>query len=115
MTDKEHICAYKYCLHYGQKVKTSESVVVSKKYYHWDCAGLKNEIQDCINTYMSYIDDKTQYPIVVKIINNLVFKNKVPVEFVRKKIESSRIYYSNKPVYVLYGIRKMFWEKEFRL
>ena len=114
--EREYVCAYgKNCLHHGEKVKASESVVISNKHYHWDCAGMKQEISDCVNTYMSYIDDKTQFPIVCRIINTLVFKNKVPVEFVKRSIKSSKLYYSSKPVQVLYGIRKMFWEKEFRM
>ena len=114
MTDKEYICAYKYCLHHGQKVKSSESVVINKRHYHWDCAGIKQEIQDCVATYMSCKEDKTQYPMVVKIINLLVFKNQVPIDFIKKKIESSKLYYSEKPVPVLYGLRKLFWEKEIK-
>ena len=61
---------------------------------------------------MDCIEDKTQYPIVTRIINTLVFKNQVPTEYILKKIKMSKLYYSDKPVYVLYGIRKMFWEKE---
>lgn len=41
--EKEYICAYKYCLHHGEKVKSSEAVILSKKHYHWDCAGMKQE------------------------------------------------------------------------
>ena len=52
MADKEYVCAYKHCLHHGERVKSSESVVINKKHYHWDCAGMKQEIQDCVNTYM---------------------------------------------------------------
>ena len=32
--EREYVCAYKYCLHHGQKVKASESVVINKKHYH---------------------------------------------------------------------------------
>lgn len=112
--DKEYVCAYKHCLHHGSKVKASESVVLNNKHYHWDCAAMKQEIQDCVNTYMECIEDKTQYPIVVKAINTLVFKNNVPIDFIKKRIEASKTYYSGKPVYVLYGIRKLFYEKEFK-
>lgn len=111
MAEKEYVCAYKYCLHHGEKVKASESVVINKKHYHWDCAGIKQEIQDCVNSYMECIEDKTQYPIAVRTINTLVFKNDVPIEFIRKRIESSQKYYSDKPVQILYGLRKLFWEK----
>ena len=114
MTDKEYVCTYKFCLHHGQKVKASESVVINKKHYHWDCAAIKQEIKDCADLYIEYIDDKTQYPVVMRIINTLVFKNRVPVEFIMKNIKSSKNYYSNKPVQILYGLRKLFWEKEFK-
>lgn len=114
MADKEYVCAYnKYCLHHGEKVKASEAVVINNKHYHWDCAAMKQEIKDCVDAYMECIEDKTQYPIVVRTINTLVFKNEVPTDFILKKIKASKSYYANKPVYVLYGLRKLFWEKEF--
>lgn len=112
MADKEYVCAYKHCLHHGDKVKSSESVVINKKHYHWDCAAIKNEIKDCADLYIGYVDDKSQYPTSIKIITTLVFKYRVPIEFIKKKIKSSSTYYSNKPVYILYGLRKMFWENE---
>lgn len=113
--DKEYVCAYgKHCLHNGEKVKASEAVVLGNKRYHMDCAVMKQEIQDCANTYIGYVEDKTQYPMVLKIINTLVFSHHVPIDYIKKKIESSKLYYSNKPAYVLYGIRKMFWENEFK-
>lgn len=112
--EKEYICSYKYCLHNGEKVKASESVTIGKKHYHWDCAGMKQEIKDCVDTYMECINDKTQFPAACKIINMMVFKNKIPVEFIKENIKTSKLYYSQKPVYVLYGIRKLFYEKELR-
>lgn len=113
--EKEYVCGYgKYCLHHGEKVKASESVAVGKKHYHWDCAGMKQEIRDCVDTYMEYIEDKTQFPIAYRAINTMVFNNKVPIDFIKKNIESSRTYYSQKPVQILYGIRKLFYEKEFK-
>lgn len=115
MPEKEYVCAYPHCLHHGEKVLASESVVIGKKHYHWDCAALKQEIQDCANTYIKYTEDKTQYPTVMRILNTMVFKNKVPIEFIKRKIESSKTYYKKRPVYALYGIRKIFWEKEMNL
>lgn len=111
MTDKEYICPYKYCLHHGEKVKSSEAVVINKKHYHWDCAAIKQEIQDCVNSYMECIDDKTQFPIATRAINTLVFKYKVPVGFIRDNIRRSKEYYSDKPVQILYGLKKLFWER----
>lgn len=114
MTDKEYVCAYKYCLHNGCKVKSSESVVINKKHYHWDCATIKQEIKECTDAYMECIEDKIQYPAATRIINNLVFKSKVPVEFILRNIKSSKLYYADKPVQILYGLRKLFWEKEYK-
>lgn len=114
MADKEYVCGYNHCLHHGEKVKASESVVVGKKHYHWDCAETKQKIKECVDLYMENIEDKTQYPTVVKVINTLVFKNMIPIDFILKKLTTSQKYYSDKPIYVLYGIRKLFWEKEFK-
>ena len=76
---------------------------------------MKQEIADCVNTYMNYIEDKTKYPIAYRAINTMVFKNRVPIEYIKKNIESSKLYYSQKPVQVLYGIRKLFYEQEFKV
>lgn len=114
MTDKEYVCAYKYCLHHGEKVKASEAVVINKKHYHWDCAASKQEVKDCVDAYMECVKDKTQYPIAVRTINTLVFNNGIPIEFIMKNIKSHKIYYSEKPIRILYGLRKLFWEKEFK-
>ena len=57
MPDKEYVCAYKHCLHHGQKVKSSESVIVGNKHYHWDCAATKQEIEEIRNVYYERIDE----------------------------------------------------------
>lgn len=113
MKEKEFVCGYNHCLHSGEKVKESEAVMVGKKRYHMDCAELKQKIDECVNLYMENIEDKTQYPMAVRIINSLVFNNGIPVDYVLKKINSSGTYYKDKPAYVLYGIRKIFYKTEF--
>ena len=113
--DKEYTCAYKYCLHHGQKVKSSESVVISKKHYHWDCALKRQEIKDCVDLYMSYREDQSQYPMATRIINTIIYKSNVPVDFVMRQIESGKKYYVDRPPQALYGIRKIFWEREFKV
>lgn len=114
MTDKEYVCAYKHCLHHGEKVKASESVVINKKHYHWDCAASKQEVKDCVDAYMECVKDKTQYPVAIRTINTLVFKNGIPIEFIMQNIKSHKNYYSEKPIQILYGLRKLFWEKTFK-
>ena len=65
--EKSFKCAYKHCLHHGENVNPSESVVISNKHYHWDCAVIKNEIKECVDLYMECIEDKTQFPIAVRL------------------------------------------------
>ena len=113
MVSKQYICGYKYCLHNGEKVSSDGSVLIGNRRYHKDCAEIKRRIIECAELYMSCIEDKTQYPTVLKIINTLTFKNRVPIEYTYRSIANSKLYYSDKPVYVLYGIRKKFWTQEF--
>lgn len=115
LADREYVCGYPKCLHHGDKVRESEAVVIGKKHYHWDCAAMKKDIKDCVDSYIGLTGDNSQFPIVTRIINTLVFKNKVPVEFIKKNIDLSSTYYLNKPVYILYGLRKLFWEIEFNM
>ena len=86
--------------------------MINKKHYHWECAAKKQEIKECADLYIECIEDKSQYPAATRIINTLVFKSKVPVEFILENIKSSKLYYTDKPVQILYGLRKLFWEKE---
>ena len=109
MAEKMYVCGYKHCLHSGEKVSDSESVVIGKRHYHTDCARLRADIKECAELYMEKIEDKTIYPAAVKIISNLIFSSRVPVEYIKNSIKKSQLYYSSKPVMVLYGIRKMFY------
>lgn len=83
MPDKEYVCAYKYCLHHGEKVKASESVVIKKKHYHWDCAATKQEIEELRRTYFERIDKDASFPILSKILNDLVFKYDLEIDYIR--------------------------------
>ena len=109
MTEKLYVCGYKHCLHPGEKVSDNESAIIGKRHYHSDCAKLRKDIKECADLYMEKIEDKSRYPAAVKIISNMIFSSRVPVEYIKKSINSSKLYYSQKPVVVLYGIRKMFY------
>lgn len=111
MPDKEYVCAYKYCLHPGEKVKASESVDVGRRHYHWDCAATRQQIEECVALYASYIEDKTQCPIARRAINSLVFKYKIPIEYVLNNISKSQRFYAGKPAHVLYGMKKLYYEE----
>jgi hypothetical protein len=122
--EKEYVCAcstgtHNYCLHGGGKVKASEAVMDGKKYYHLDCLMTKKAVNDCFNSYMECvgkdsIDCKKICPIVKSILNYLVYHDKIPTEFILKNLKLSKGYYKGKSPQVLYGLRKLFWEKEFQ-
>lgn len=111
--NKGYTCGYKHCLHSGEKVPSDDSVIIGNRHYHKDCADIKRKITDCAKLYMEYIDDKTKYPIVLRIINTLVFKNRVPVDYILKQLPKSMNYFKDKPVHVLYGIKTAYWTKDF--
>lgn len=114
MQDKEYSCGYKYCLHCGEKVKASESAVIGNKHYHWDCASVKQEINECANRYVKYSGKKEDFPAAVRIISVMIFKSRVPIEYISRSIDVNQYYYSRGlPPQVLYGIRKNFYEHEF--
>lgn len=111
MPEKTYICGYKHCLHPNIKVQENESVLIGKRYYHTDCAELRRNIKECADLYIENIDDKTIYPTVTRIINYMIFKNRVPVNYIKNEIQRSQRYYSGKPAMILYGIRKKFYKE----
>lgn len=110
--EREYTCPYSHCLHKGEKVKASEGVKIGTRWYHWDCATIKDQIQKCAETYIEIVDDPTRYPAAIRIIENLVFSSQVPIEFIEKNLNTNGDYYKERPLKALYGLRRLFWEFE---
>ena len=91
MADKEFVCAHNKCLHHGQRVKNSESVIIGNKHYHWDCAMTKQEIKEIRKTYFEKIDKDANFQVLSKVLNDLIFKYNLEIDFVRFAVE----YYAN--------------------
>ena len=83
MIEKNYVCAYSHCLHHGEKISPSSAVVSGRKYYHWDCAATKQEIEAIRNTYLEKIDHKASFPILSKVLNDLIFKYGLDIDYVR--------------------------------
>lgn len=83
MTEKSYTCAYNHCLHHGEKVDAANSVVIHQKHYHWDCAAIRQEIGEIRNAYLEKIDNKASFPILTKVINDLIFKYGLDIDFVK--------------------------------
>src|SRR5574344_283298 len=120
MADRLYVCAYPNCLHHGEKVNSLDSVVISKKHYHWDCAAMKQEIADIRNTYINGIDNTSNIAILSKVLNDLIFKYDLNVDYVKFSIQ----YYADcgikikSPFSLLYlrdnDLMKEKWEKNKR-
>ena len=78
-----HKCSYGHCLHPETEVGDNEAVIISGKYYHWDCAQVKNDIQELRDIYINRIDQKVKIPVLVKVLNDLVFKYNQPIEYIK--------------------------------
>lgn len=112
MNGMDHVCAYKHCLHHGEEVKKPNAVVLNKKWYHKDCADMMKTIKRLTYMYMDFFEDKSRFPMAYNIITTMIMKNGVPADYIYKMIKGHKKYYLERPVYALYGIRKMFWMKE---
>lgn len=84
---KEYVCKYKYCLHKGEKIPESDVVLIGKNRYHWDCATVKQQIDDIKNTYFERIDGEASFPVLSKVLNDLVFKYGQDVDYIQYAVE----------------------------
>lgn len=90
MAEKQYVCGYAHCLHHGQKISESEAVVVGKKRYHWDCAANRQQMERIRNTYFGELneevldqeEEKNKFKILGKVLNDLIYKNGVDIEYV---------------------------------
>lgn len=84
---KTHKCAYVHCLHQGEPVGDDEAVIIGSRYYHWDCAQTKSDIQELRDIYVSRIDPNVKIPVLGKVLNDLVFKYDQPIEYLKFSIK----------------------------
>lgn len=90
MAEKQYVCGYTHCLHYGQKILQSEAVAVGSRKYHWDCAAQKQQMERIKNTYFSELNEVTpnkdeennKFKILGKVLNDLIYKNDLNIDYV---------------------------------
>lgn len=117
MADREYVCAYPHCLHHGEKVKSSDSVVISKKHYHWDCAAMKQVISEIRDTYIKRIDENVNSSVLSKVLNDLIFKYELNTEYIEFAINyyADHKYKIKSPFTLLYlrenNVMKKKWGK----
>ena len=82
MAERMYVCGYKHCLHPNEKIPLQESVMVGKRRYHKDCAELHAKIEVIKRIYFDHLDNKSDYVVVVGVINNLIFSKGYDAEYV---------------------------------
>lgn len=86
--EKEYVCGYTHCLHPGEKVNASSSVMVGNKRYHKDCNDVRKEIQEIKQIYIDQIDNSVNSALLSKVFNQLLFeKNGISLDFLRFSIK----------------------------
>ena len=61
----------------------SEAVKMQNKYYHNDCIKTKQEIKEIRDIYYEYVSDTDSFPVVSKVINDLIFKENYEINYVK--------------------------------
>lgn len=76
MAERLYKCGYTHCEHAYEKSPLSEMELVGKRYFHKDCAEIRDKIQVMVNYFYNYINDKVDYKTLVATINRLLFSIK---------------------------------------
>lgn len=74
-------CGWSHC----EKVyiyDTDEKTKVGKRWYHAECAKERETIQDIITKFIEYVDENVDVIMLRKIVNELIFTNNYPAEYV---------------------------------
>ena len=103
---KEYKCSYKFCLHNGELIPAEEAILIGRNKYHWDCASMKQEIDELRKMYFE-IDKDASFPIVAKVINDLIFKYNLEIGYIRFCLQHYiDIRYKFKSPFALLNLRK---------
>lgn len=78
---KLYKCIYKHCKHEDCMVSVEDSVKISNKHYHSDCAANILNIREINALYRNNISDTVVQMILGKVINDIVFGKNVDSEF----------------------------------
>jgi len=78
------VCNYTHCVHDNKTIDPNEQYVeINKKYYHCDCRKIMDNIKLIKAKYSDYVGaDKTNFAVLSKTINNLIFDKKYDSEYI---------------------------------
>lgn len=80
MEEKQYVCGYKHCRE-DSKIPASEAVLIGNRRYHKRCASDKEKIIEIRDLYIENIDDKVPIAELVSVLNQLIFKKNVDIDY----------------------------------
>ena len=75
-------CGYKHCWHESREILRDSAIKISTRYYHADCASIKYDIEEAKRLYYENIDKNVSIPLLVMVLNNLVFIKGVNTKYI---------------------------------
>ena len=84
---KEYKCGYGDKCLFGCNVKADDAIKEGKAYFHPDCLKTKHEIADLRRMYFELIDDKADFRVVCKVLNDLVLRDGLDIDYIRFSLE----------------------------
>lgn len=75
-------CEYKHCWHESREVLRDDATKINGRYYHSDCAMIRTEINEIKQLYCIEIDKNVSIPLLVMVLNNLVFTKGINTKYI---------------------------------
>ena len=81
MDNTTAICKYSHCLHNNREIEKEKAVRVGNAYYHSDCFKTKEDIEEVVNLFKTYINPNPVYAQLQSVIKNIIFVKGVQSDF----------------------------------
>lgn len=75
--EKTFKCAFKHCRHSSCEVPQGEAVKIGNRYYHKDCADIRNNIESIKKLYCEKVSNTVVIQQLTNVVNNIVFQKNV--------------------------------------
>lgn len=70
-------CAFKHCSHKSCEVSQDEAVKIGNRYFHKDCADIRNNIEQIKSLYYEKVSNTVVISQLLSVVNNIIFKKKM--------------------------------------
>ena len=70
-------CGFLHCAHEDKKISEAEAIKINQRYWHKDCYEISQIIQTIVDDYMANVSSTVVVSLLRKVINTIVFGNKL--------------------------------------